>query len=184
MKDGDTTQRSRLPGSRHPGSPLRHDRLGHDRLRDLSGLVASLILVAAVAAIGGHFAPTAWYQEVAKPPWTPPGWLFAPVWTVLYILMGVAAWLVWRERAASGAAVALGSYVLQLVLNALWSWIFFGLHRIGLALLDLIVLWALIVTTGVLFWRVRRAAGGLLVPYVAWVSFAGSLNYAIWVLNR
>jgi benzodiazapine receptor len=154
------------------------------RLRNISGLVISLVLVAAAAAFGGRFAPTAWYQEIAKPPWTPPAWIFGPVWTALYIMMGVAAWLVWRKRETPGAVVALGVYVVQLVLNGLWSWIFFYLHRIGLALADLIVLWVLIVVTCVLFWRVRRAAGVLLLPYIVWVTFAGFLNQAIWALNR
>jgi benzodiazapine receptor len=152
--------------------------------QSLSGLLVSLILVAAVAAIGGRSAPSAWYQEIVKPTWTPPSWLFGPVWTVLYILMAVASWQVWRERVARRSAVALTAYILQLVLNALWSWIFFGLHRIGLALADLVVLWLLVAVTCILFWRVRRAAGAALLPYLAWVSFAGVLNYAIWVLNR
>jgi tryptophan-rich sensory protein len=97
--------------------------------------------------------------------------------------MGVAAWLVWRERSRGLSTLALGVYILQLLLNAVWSWVFFGLHRIGLALVDLIVLWILIVVTTILFGKVRPAAGILLFPYVAWVAFAGFLNYAIWVLN-
>ncbi len=152
--------------------------------RKTVGLIVSLVLVAAVAAVGGRFAPTAWYREIAKPPWTPPGWLFGPVWTALYILMGVAAWLVWLRRDAPGSFPALVFYGFQLVLNSLWSWIFFGLHRISLALADLMVLWVLIVVTCVLFWRIRRAAGILLLPYLAWVCFAGFLNQTIWALNR
>jgi benzodiazapine receptor len=157
------------------------DRRG---LRSISGLVVSLLLVAAFAAIGSRFAPGAWYQQIAKPLWTPPNWLFGPVWTALYILMGVAAWLVWRQREARRVHFALAVYVLQLVLNSLWSWIFFGQQRIGLALADLIVLWILIVLNVFLFWRVRRLAGILLLPYIAWVGFAGMLNRTIWDLNR
>jgi benzodiazapine receptor len=152
-------------------------------LTSLIGLIISLILVAAVATFGGQFGPIGWYQEIAKPSWTPPGWIFGPVWTFLYAAMAVAAWLVWREYRASKSTLALGLYILQLFLNAMWSWVFFGLHRIGLALVDLIVLWILVGVTSVFFWRVRRVAGILLFPYVAWVAFAGVLNYAVWILN-
>lgn len=153
------------------------------KLKSLAGLIVSLILVAVVAAFGGLFTPNSWYQEIAKPPWTPPGWIFGPVWTFLYALMGVAAWLVWREPGRSISNLALGVYILQLILNAVWSWIFFGLYRIGLAFADLIILWILLGITTILFWKVRRAAGILLLPYIAWVTFAGFLNYTIWILN-
>ena len=149
----------------------------------LIGLLVSLMLVAAVAAVGGQFSPDAWYQGITKPAWTPPGWLFGPVWTFLYASMAVAAWLVWREHSTGIATSARVVYILQLILNVIWSWIFFGLHQIGLALADLIVMWVLIVVTTLLFWKVRPAAGILLLPYVAWVAFAGILNSAIWILN-
>jgi benzodiazapine receptor len=153
------------------------------KLKSLAGLIVSLILVAVVAAFGGLFTPNSWYQEIAKPPWTPPGCIFGPVWTFLYALMGVAAWLVWREPGRSISNLALGVYILQLILNAVWSWIFFGLHRVGLAFADLIILWILLGITTILFWKVRRAASILLFPYIAWVTFAGFLNYTIWILN-
>jgi len=155
----------------------------HGGLASLIGLLFSLMLVAAIAAVGGQFSPDAWYQGIAKPSWTPPGGLFGPVWTFLYASMAVAAWLVWREHYTRIATSALGVYILQLILNAIWSWVFFGLHQIGVALADLIVLWIFIVTTTVMFWKVRPVAGILLFPYVAWVTFAGILNYAIWILN-
>ncbi len=152
---------------------------------DIVALLVFLAAVAAVAALGS--APTAssvasWYPTVAKPPWTPPSWLFGPVWTVLYVLMAVAGWLVWRTRvpARRGALVLFG---VQLALNGLWSWLFFGWHRIGLGLLDIALLWLAIVATIRAFARVRTAAAWLMLPYLAWVSFAMALNLAIWRLN-
>ncbi len=153
-------------------------------LQSLAAFVVSLLLVAAVAGFGSRFTPGPWYREIAKPSWTPPGWLFGPVWTLLYLLMAAAAWQVWRRRGIGGARAALAVYLVQLVLNALWSWIFFGLHLIGPALVDLAVLWVLIVATCVLFFRASRIAGVLLLPYIAWVGFAGALNLALWILNR
>jgi translocator protein len=148
------------------------------------GLLASLALVAAVVGVGGRFMPGQWYAQLAKPSWTPPNWLFGPAWTLLYILMAVSAWLVWRSAGLRSVWMPLCVYILQLILNALWSWIFFGLHRIGLALGNIAALWAAIVVTCVLFWRVRALAGALFVPYLGWVTFAGVLNYAMWRLNR
>jgi translocator protein len=147
------------------------------------GLIAWLLLVALAAWFGSQFAPGAWYQALEKPAWTPPSWLFGPVWTVLYAMMGVAAWLVWRERGFSGAPTALGLFLLQLVLNAAWSWLFFGLQRPDLAAAEILILWAAIAATIVASWRVRPLAGWLLVPYLLWVSFAAALNVAIWRLN-
>ncbi|MBN1613903.1 MAG: tryptophan-rich sensory protein [Deltaproteobacteria bacterium] len=153
---------------------------------DIGGLAASLLIVSAVAAFGSQFMPGLWYEGIAKPAWTPPGWIFGPVWTMLYVLMALAAWLVWREGREgrrNAALLALGVYAAQLLANALWSWIFFGLHRIGLALLDLGILWILIAVSCLLFWSLRSAAGILMLPYLAWVSFAGVLNFTLWRLN-
>jgi tryptophan-rich sensory protein len=122
-----------------------------------------------------------WYPTIAKPAWTPPSWLFGPVWTILYAMMGVAAWLVWRRVGWSGALVW---FAIQLALNATWSPVFFGLHRLGLALVNIGLLWLAILGTTIAFWRVAPVAGGLFVPYLAWVSFATALNFAIWQLNR
>ena len=154
------------------------------RRRTLPGLFGWLAASYAAALIGSRFEPDAWYEQLVKPAWTPPGWLFGPVWTVLYGLMGVAAWLVWKRRGFAGAPNALGAFIVQLALNAAWSWLFFGLRRPGLALLDILLLWAAIAITALLFWRHRGLAAALLVPYLLWVSFAACLNFEIWRLNR
>ena len=149
-----------------------------------------LIAVAIPLAVGGlsGFATAGgvatWYPTLEKPSFNPPAWIFGPVWTLLYIAMAVAAWLVWRERTGHRrVAVPLVAYTLQLVANGLWSWFFFGHHRIGLALADITLMWVLIAVTIALFWPIRRAAAWLLVPYLAWVSYAGALNWALWRLN-
>jgi len=131
-------------------------------------------------ALGARFGPDAWYAALVKPSFNPPPWVFPPVWTALYLAMGVAAWLVWRAG-ARGRPLVLWSA--QLVLNAAWTPLFFGLHRPDLALVDMLVLWGLVAATVVAFWQVRPAAGALLVPYLAWISFAAVLNAAIWRLN-
>lgn len=154
-------------------------------MKGIAGLVLWLGVTFVAAFVGSRFMPGEWYGTLAKPSWNPPSWVFGPVWTLLYIMMAVAAWLVWRERgAAAGVTAALTMFVLQLVLNAAWSWLFFGRHTISGALLDIVALWLGIVVTIVLFWRVRPLAGALLLPYVAWVSFAAFLNYTLWQLNR
>ena len=151
-------------------------------------LVIALAIPLAVGAVGG-FATSAsvssWYPTLAKPAWTPPSWVFGPVWTVLYLMMGFASWLVWRKRSENEPQVrrALGWYGLQLILNLGWSLIFFGLQQIGLALLEIVALWSTLLITLVNFWRIRRDAGGLLLPYLLWVTFATALNAAIWWLN-
>ena len=137
----------------------------------------------AAAAIGGLFQPGAWYAGLNKPSWTPPSAVFGPVWTLLYVMMGVAAWLVWKAKGFPGARLPLTLDLLQLAANAAWSWLFFGLHRPGFALLDIAFLWLLLAGTLAAFWRIRRAAGWLLVPYLLWVSFAAALNFAIRQLN-
>jgi tryptophan-rich sensory protein len=157
-----------------------------ERARSFVGLIVWLVLSLAAGTIGGlstYEAIPTWYERIAKPAWTPPNWLFGPVWTVLYVLMGVAAWLVWRRGGWGEQSRALGLFVVQLVLNALWSYLFFGLRSPGLAFGELVVLWVAILLTLLAFWRVSRGAGALLVPYLAWVTFAGALNFAVWRLN-
>jgi len=128
---------------------------------------------------------SSWYAALEKPGFTPPGWVFGPVWTILYLLMGVAAFLVWQRGLGSRLVrTALASFLVQLVLNAAWSPVFFGLHRIGLALGIVVLLWVAIALTMYWFFRVSRPAGMLLVPYLLWVSFATVLNASIWHLNR
>lgn len=124
--------------------------------------------------------PGAWYAALQKPTWNPPAWLFGPAWTLLYTLMAVAAWLVWK-RVGHGKPLTL--YFVQLVLNAAWTPIFFGAHQPGWALIVIVVLWIAILTTLLSFRRVNTAAGWLLVPYLAWVSFASCLNFALWRMN-
>lgn len=147
------------------------------------GLVVWLALCFGAAGVGAQFMPGAWYQELAKPAWTPPSWLFGPVWTVLYAMMAVAAWLVWRERGLAGAPWALSLFVVQLALNTLWSWLFFGMQRPGLAMVDIVALWIAILCTATAFGGTSRVAAVLLVPYLLWVSFAAALNFSIWRLN-
>jgi len=143
------------------------------------------ILVAFTAAfIGGRARPGEWYLTRKKPSWNPPNWVFAPVWTLLFILMGLSAGMIWEERSRVTVTLALGLFLAQLAANALWSWLFFGWHQMGWALLELLLLWGLILGTILSFWAVRPLAGQLLLPYLAWVSFAGVLNLALWRLNR
>ncbi len=130
--------------------------------------------------IGSRFPPGEWYGSLAKPSFNPPGWVFGPVWTLLYILMGIAVWLVWKEQ---GFSTAVYLFMAQLALNALWSYLFFGANKPGLAFLEIILLWVLILLTMILFWRVRTAAGVLFIPYLLWVSFASVLNYSLWRMN-
>jgi tryptophan-rich sensory protein len=123
------------------------------------------------------------YVQLVRPAWAPPGWLFGPVWSVLYTLMAVAAWLVWRKHGVRKASTALTLFVAQLVANALWTWLFFTLNRGALSLADIVVLWLLIVGTIVAFWPLQRTAALLLVPYLAWVSFAAALTWSLFRLN-
>jgi translocator protein len=152
-------------------------------LRSILGLAGWLATSFAAAWIGSRYMPGVWHASLAKPSWNPPNAVFAPVWTVLYVLMAVAAWLVWRAAGFAGAGVALTLYLVQLSLNALWSYLFFGLHRPGLALLDICALWGVIFVVAVLFWRESWSAGALMIPYLAWVAFATVLNFALWRLN-
>lgn len=149
------------------------------------GLIGWLLVSFAASAIGAvaSIKAQSFYGELTQPSWAPPGSVFGPVWTTLYTLMGIAAWLVWREGGFQKNKTALTLFLVQLVVNALWSWLFFAWHLGAYALIDLIVLWLLIVATLLAFWRVKALAGALLVPYLLWVSFAGFLNYAVWQLN-
>lgn len=145
--------------------------------------VAVCLGVAAMGSVATVPGVEGWYATLNKPPWTPPGWIFGPVWTLLYIAMAVAAWLVWRPQGWSGAKVPLTLFGVQLALNLAWSWLFFGLRSPGLGLADIILLWVAIAATLVVFWRRSKLAGALFVPYLAWVTFASGLNYSIWRLN-
>ena len=149
------------------------------------GLLGWLAVAYATAAVGAAASIEAapFYAGLARPAWAPPGSVFGPVWSVLYPIMGVAAWLVWRERGARHLGVALTLFVVQLSANALWSWLFFGWRRGGWAFAEVLRLLALIAATIVAFWRVRRLAAALLVPYFLWVCFASALTWSLWRSN-
>lgn len=148
-------------------------------------LAGFLLLVFASAGLGGWFTSmgvTDWYQSLHKPQWTPPGSLFGPVWTVLYLTIAISAWLIWQVR-TSARKVALTAWAVQMTLNVLWSACFFALKNPVLALLEIVALWLSILATILLFNRLDTRAAWLLVPYLCWVSFAMALNMAIWRLN-
>ena len=146
-------------------------------------LVVFLALCAAAGASGVICRPGAWYQTLAKPAWRPPDRLFGPVWLVLYVMIAVAGWRVWQIGGA-GSGLALALYGVQLMLNGLWSVVFFGLRRPGWGLVEIVGLWSVLLATTAAFAAVDTVAAGLLVPYVLWVTFAVALSYRVWQLNR
>jgi tryptophan-rich sensory protein len=148
----------------------------------LAGFVVLTLTVSAIGAIATLPEIPGWYAQLAKPSFTPPNWVFGPVWTTLYILMAIAAWLVWRDRAPARTR-ALAAWGVQLALNLAWSLLFFGSHRIGLALAEIVLLLLAIAATIALFAPLSRVAAMLLVPYLAWVAYATALNFAVWRLN-
>lgn len=153
--------------------------------KQTAGLLAWLAVTFAAAAIGGIASSSAgsFYEQLNRPAWAPASSLFAPVWTVLYFLQAVGAWIVWRAGGFRAAARPLTLYLVQLVANSLWTWLFFAWRQGALALAEIVVLWVLIVATIVGFWRIRPLAGALLLPYLAWVTFAAALTYSVWQLN-
>lgn len=146
----------------------------------LLGFMAACLLA---AMTGAFFRPGEWYEGLKKPSWRPPNRLFAPVWTALYVMIAVSGWLVWREAGFAGAALPLAVYALQLVLNAAWTPLFFGLQRPDLGFVDIVLVWLSIIATIALFWPIQVVAAFLLVPYLVWVTFATALNLAVWRLN-
>jgi len=147
----------------------------------LAGFIGVCFLAAFVGGRATMNSVGEWYPTLAKPSWNPPSWLFGPVWSLLYLMMGIAAWLVWRRGESSGAMVIFG---IQLVLNVAWSLLFFGWRNPLAGLVDIVLLWIAIVITMIWFARVDRVAGWLFAPYLAWVSFATMLNFTLWRLNR
>jgi len=146
----------------------------------------SILIAQAAGFIGSFFTVSSvstWYAELIKPLWNPPSWVFGPVWITLYTMMGISAYLVWLQKNASGIKLALSMYGIQLILNVLWSVLFFGLKNPGIAFIEILVLLAFILLTTILFWRINTWAGVLMLPYLVWVSFAAFLNYTIWQLN-
>ncbi len=144
-------------------------------------LVLFVLATAAISAFGAIFRPGEWYAALAKPSWNPPNWVFGPVWTVLYIMIAIAGWLAWR---AEGFGRAVTVWAVALIVNGLWSWLFFGRQMIGLAFVDIVVLLALIAGFIAATWTPARSAALLFLPYFAWVAYASTLNGAIWALNR
>ena len=155
---------------------LRKQSLG------LLGWFAATFAAGSVGAIASARAAS-FYAQLSQPSWAPPAWLFGPVWSVLYVLMALAAWLVWRKHGVSGASTALRLFAIQLVANALWTWLFFTFHLGALSLAEIVLLWLLIAATIIAFWPLQRLAALLLVPYLAWVSFASALTFSLWRLN-
>ena len=153
--------------------------------KQIMGLVGWLVVSFSASAVGvvASIQAKSFYSQLARPDWAPPPGVFGPVWTVLYALMGVAAWLVWRSGGFRANRQALMLFLLQLAFNALWSWLFFAWNLGVMALVDVLVLWLLIVATLVSFWRVSPLAGALLIPYLLWVSFASALNFSLLQLN-
>ena len=164
---------------KHPS----HTKTGHSRKAAITGLVIFLAISFAPALFGSQFKPDAWYQGLVKPALTPPGWVFGPVWTVLYAAMGVSAWLVWRQKDRVPVQGALFLFGIQLVLNGIWTYLFFGLKNPGLAFVEILVLWVAIACTVISFRQKSRTAALILIPYLAWVSFAAYLNFELWRLN-
>jgi translocator protein len=154
--------------------------------RQALGLAGWLFLCFATSGIGALASVNAgaFYKTLVRPAWSPPGWLFGPVWSALFLCMAIAAWLVWRSCAAGRAKVlVLGLFVAQLAANALWSWLFFAWRMGGAAFADIVLLWLLIACTIAAFWRISKSAGLLLVPYLLWVTFAAALNWVLWRVN-
>lgn len=150
-----------------------------------AGLLGWIAVTFAAAALGAWASTSAasFYATLTLPSWAPPASVFGPVWTVLYAMMAIAAWLVWRERGWRGARPALALYVTQLAINALWSWLFFGWKLGALAFIDILALLVLVCATILAFARIRRVAALLLLPYLAWISFASALNVSVWQAN-
>jgi len=157
------------------------------KIKDWLVLIGFVVLAEGAGIFGSVFTASSiptWYATLARPEFAPPNWIFAPVWTTLFLLMGIAAFLVWRKGIGrTDVKIALGIFAVQLVLNVLWSVIFFGLQNPGGAFVEIIVLWLAIVATIITFVKISRPAAWLLAPYIAWVSFAAYLNYSFWMLN-
>jgi benzodiazapine receptor len=159
---------------------------GSGRRRDIAGLAVFLALSLAVSGIGGAVTAGSvgnWYPTLRKPSFNPPDWIFAPVWTALYIMMAIAAWRVWRRHGLREARLEMALYAIQLALNLAWSIVFFGFRLIGPALFEIIFMLTAILATAVRFWERDRVAGMLFIPYAGWVAFATALNLALWQLN-
>jgi benzodiazapine receptor len=154
-----------------------------DRKRSIGALVIFLVISFIPALLGLMFTPDAWYEGLVKPTLNPPNWIFGPVWTCLYTIMGISAWIVWLQRQTVPVQAAFVLFGIQLLLNGFWTYIFFGLKNPGLAFAEILMLWVAIACTLAAFWQKSRCAGLLLIPYLSWVSFAVYLNFELWRLN-
>lgn len=156
-------------------------------MKNIWKLIISIAIPLAIGFLGSYFTRPeidTWYQTIEKPSWQPPNWVFGPVWTTLYIMMGIAFFLVWKDESRGrNRKLAMIFWSMQLVLNFFWSWIFFNQHELGLALAEIIVLWIFIFITIILFGKINKIAAWLMVPYISWVSFASLLTYTIYTLN-
>lgn len=151
--------------------------------KKIGGLIGWIIVCSLAGILGAQFEPGSWYELLQKPSWTPPNWIFPIVWPILYILMGISAWLLWKMKEVTISDTEFTWFFVQLLLNAIWPWIFFGRQLISTALAEILLLWISIVFTILLFWNRNRIAGLLLIPYLLWTSYASALNFAIWQLN-
>ncbi|MEX1015000.1 MAG: TspO/MBR family protein [Candidatus Paceibacterota bacterium] len=157
------------------------------KIKDFFKLILSILVTLSAGFIGSMFTITSinsWYADLIKPELNPPNWVFGPVWTTLYVLMGIAAFLVWKKDwHKKEVKHAICIFSVQLLLNATWSIIFFGLQSPGLALINIVILWFMILWTIILFYKISKPAMYLLIPYILWVTFASYLNLSIWILN-
>ena len=167
-------------------TPLKPDKYTPKKHWDIPGLCLFISLCLLVSGLGGAITSNTvdtWYQGINKPSFNPPDWVFAPIWITLYVLMGIAAWRIWRKSSPKKIVIPLAVFSIQLALNLIWSFLFFGIQRIDLALFEIVTLLIVIIANTVLFWRVDRLAGIFLIPYIAWVTYAMILNASIWILN-
>lgn len=158
----------------------------YQKKTQIVGLIIAILICLGAGGFGAMATTPeidGWYKTITKPSWNPPAFIFGPVWTTLYILMGISVWLVWRRNDFKVTKIPLALFAIQLILNIAWSWIFFSWHQLGWAFVDIIALWIAILATILSFLKVSKQAGYLLLPYFAWVSFASVLNFTIWQLN-
>lgn len=159
------------------------EKLNNRSKSPLLGLVGWILICFSAAFTGMLIRPDEWYANLDKPSWNPPSWVFGPVWLTLYFMMAFSVWMVWKRGGWGEQRKPLICFVTQLVLNAAWTPLFFGLHKPELALINILLLGLAIIITMITFWRVNSTAAYLLAPYLVWVGFASYLNYTLWVMN-
>jgi benzodiazapine receptor len=164
-------------------TPRRYTNWRNSAWLSLVAFLAVCLFVQLAGGILTSMSVDSWYPTLEKPKWNPPGWVFGPVWTVLYLSIAFAGWLIWQQRSLRSVRPALVLFGIQLSLNLLWSGLFFGMRNPMLAFFEIILLWVAILLTTIAFWRLRPKAGMLLLPYLAWVGFAALLNFSIWRMN-